>query len=138
MLNVIARDAASQEFFDAAADGILLTRRCRDCTGWSDPAALRCAHCHSAELEWAPTAGTGTIASWVGIPPSRKAPEGTPSSYVAIVELDEGPWVTMAVPGTVPPKTGMPVSVSFSQPEGGEFVPVAVAVNGSPAGEDLS
>lgn len=128
MVNVIARDARSEKFFDAAADGVLMAKHCDACSEWSEPAALRCTHCHSAQLSWGATQGRGSIASWVVIPPGRSAPEGTPSSIVAVVELTEGPWVTMAMPqvNEADVLMGMPVTVAFEQPEGGEFVPVAI------------
>lgn len=125
MVNVIGRDDASAEFFDAAQRGELVTRYCTDCQNWSEPAALSCAACHGSDLQWRRTEGQGAIASWVEIPPGRKAPEGTPTTVVALVELSEGPWVTMSVADSEKPRAGQSVSVEFDQPEGGEPVPVA-------------
>jgi len=126
MTNVIGRDEASADFFDAAARGVLLTRYCEKCAAWSEPSASCCANCQSDLLVWRETSGVGHVASWVEIPPGRKEPEGTPSSIVALVQLDEGPWVTTAVAEGAIAETGTRVSIRFEHPEGGEPVPVAV------------
>lgn len=129
MVNAIARDANSEGFFDAAAEGRLVTRKCRDCGGWSEPSALRCTHCHSDAMEWADTQGRGVVASWVVIPPGRNAPEDTPPSVVAFIELEEGPWITMALPEAEGAAMGLPVTIDFVRPEGGEYIPIAVPAN---------
>ena len=87
----VARDQATAEFFDAAAAGQFLLRRC-PAGHFSEPAAAQCTTCTSTDLHWIPAGGGATLVSWAvtwtrpsgGDPPSR--------TVLVIGELDEGPW----------------------------------------------
>lgn len=125
------RDEESAAFFDAAAQGTLLALCCNNCGKWVSPYLLhgsvsrQCRSCHSDQLEWQPTAGTGTLLSWTLIPGVPPVVEGAPVQASGIVELTEGPWLTCALdipPGDV--AVGLRVRVGFARPGGGEPIPV--------------
>jgi uncharacterized OB-fold protein len=87
----VARDDATAEFFDAAAAGRFLLRRC-PAGHFSEPPAAQCTTCASTSLRWDAAAGGATLVSWTvawGRPASGSEPERT---VLVIAELDEGPW----------------------------------------------
>ncbi|MFG1688692.1 Zn-ribbon domain-containing OB-fold protein [Nonomuraea sp. NPDC049269] len=120
-VGTVHRDAATAEFFDGTARGELLIRRCEECRGPAAPQARTCPHCGSPALSWAPAAGTGQVVSW-----SVVHAKGAPPTVVAIVELDEEPWIQVQINGVAPEEVhgGMRVRVAFERPEGGEAIPV--------------
>jgi uncharacterized OB-fold protein len=123
----VVRDEASAPFFDAAAEGRLLIRRCAACGHWIAPyqrmgASLdRCPACTSDRLEWAAAAGTGILVTWTVVHGRTGGAERT----VGVVELAEGPWLTAPLDadpaGLV---AGTEMAVGFERPGGGEPVPV--------------
>jgi uncharacterized OB-fold protein len=122
----IARDDASAPFFDAAAEGTLLLRRCPTCGQWSAPHHARCAD--GSALEWAPAAGTATLVSWAVDPlPAVDEQLATPSggTCLGLVELAEGPWMHVAIVGVDPAvlHEGDALAVRFVRPGGGEPAP---------------
>jgi uncharacterized OB-fold protein len=58
-----------------------------------------------------------------------RAKDGRPAvdTIIGVVELAEGPWLTLQLPGADPGRleVGKPVRVDFVQPEGSEYLPVA-------------
>jgi uncharacterized protein len=124
----LRRDDASAPFFDAASAGRLLLRRCRPDGHWNAPAALTCTECGQANLEWADSAGTGSVLSWAVVH-HKPGPAGTPAATpVAIVQLDEGPWLRgpLRLAEGARPGSGPHVRVAFERADGGEPVPVFV------------
>lgn len=136
-LLALPRDPASAPFFDAAAEGRLLVRRSA-ATGEYLPPAAQVDSAGGTELEWVEAAGTGRIASWAAVHRKPDAQGRTFPVVVAIVELDEGPWlharIVRAAPGDV--ASGAPVTVEFVRPEGGETLPVFALVPGPTGGDD--
>jgi uncharacterized OB-fold protein len=125
-VGAVKRDAATAEFFDATGRGELLIRECRACSRFDVPQATACAHCGSADLTWAVARGTGTVASWTVVYGRALGDGPAPRTVIAIVELDEGPWLQVHL-ADVPPEAvtaGLKVVVGFERPEGGEAVPV--------------
>jgi uncharacterized OB-fold protein len=125
----VARNPATEEFFDGTARDEFLLRRCRPHGHWNRPQAHRCAECDAVELDAAPASGQARLVSWVVVPPRpREGVEPGPPKLPAIVELAEGPWWwTQLV--DVDPSTlaeGLPLQVRFERPEGSEAVPVFV------------
>lgn len=115
----VARDEATEEFFDATADGVYLIRRCEPHGHASKPQAVQCSVCRSEELRWEPASGRARLVSWAVLPTS---------SVVAIAELEEGPWMWAALvcgdAGNL--REGMRLRIGFERPAGSEAIPVLV------------
>jgi len=145
---IIRRDERSGPFFDAAAAGRLLIRRCGQCGRWLAPEAGACYDCGAEDPGWAPASGRGTLVSWAvqhpraapsgqaggtGEAGQTRAPgqvrqEGAPA-VLALVELDEGPWLHTGLAVTDPDaiaalRAGLRVTASFVHPADGESYPV--------------
>lgn len=125
-VGVVLRDEGSAEFFDAAARGQLIIRRCAGCGQLDEPGAQVCSGCGSSELIWAPSAGAGTVVARSVVPERRLEGEPAGQTVVAIVELDEGPWLYAQLVDVAPEEAeiGQSVRVDFERPDGGEAVPV--------------
>jgi uncharacterized OB-fold protein len=124
----IERDDASAAFFDAASEGRLVIKRCPACGRLYPPAQERCPD--SDELEWVDASGAGTLVTWAidegsTVSPLLTVADGT-GAVIAVVELDEGPWMNAAIPGVDPTtlRDGMAVRVDFLDLGAGEPVPV--------------
>ena len=127
----VERDAASAGFFDAAARGELLLRRAPDgrVLGPQDDADARTGSVEA--LEAFAARGEGTLVSWAVV---HRAPlpwlAGAVPYVCAVVELVEGPWLTVRLVDADPAAlaAGQPVRVRFvrSGPadEPGETLPV--------------
>jgi uncharacterized protein len=139
---IIRRDERSGPFFDAAAAGRLLIRRCAACGRWLVPEAGACYDCGAEDPGWAPASGCGTLVSWAVLHP-RASPPGQPGgtgradapgqaallTVLALVELDEGPWLHtgLAVTGSeeiAALRAGQRVTAGFAHPADGESYPV--------------
>ena len=118
----IQRDEVSAAWFDAAADGRLLIRECGS-GHLGAPQIITCPHCGSTDLQWVEASRRGSLASYAVI--ERRGVEPLP---VAIVELDEGPWMRMQLQDVEVDTlvTGLTVEVRFATPDGGEPLPYAV------------
>jgi uncharacterized OB-fold protein len=123
----VVRDDFSAPFFDAAAEGRLLLRYSPSSGEWSEPAAVVCSVSQAQDLEWRESSGQGRLVTWT-VKPGR-AKDGRPAvdTIIGVVELAEGPWLTLQLPGADPGplEVGKPVRVDFVQPEGSEYLPVA-------------
>lgn len=123
----VQRDEASADFFDAAAQGRLLLRRCTDCGHVRSPEVPMCTECISEASEWLDAAGTGHVESWVVIHSKPGADGVVPEPRVVVtVELTEGPWMVSALTGLPADAVtgGMPVVVAFERPDDSEAIPV--------------
>ncbi|MBN9112436.1 MAG: OB-fold domain-containing protein [Pseudonocardia sp.] len=124
----VERDEVSATFFDAARENRLLLRKCVVCGRLYPPYQLRCVD--GDEFTWQPAAGRAVLRSWAvdhGRPltPELAPPDGGPA-LVGMVELDEGPWMSVALVGTPPGALheGLEMTVEFVALGGGEPVPV--------------
>lgn len=115
----VARDEATEEFFDATARGVYLIRRCEPHGHASKPQALQCSVCASEDLRWEPSSGEARLISWAVLPTA---------SVVGIAELKEGPWMWAALICADPAalREGMPLRIGFERPPGSEAIPVLV------------
>jgi uncharacterized protein len=87
----VDRDAATAEFFDGAAAGQFLLRRC-PAGHFSEPPSAACPTCASTDLSWTAAAGGATLVSWAVVW-ERATDDAEPNRTVlAIGEFDEGPW----------------------------------------------
>jgi uncharacterized protein len=122
----VVRDDFSAPFFDATAEGRLLLRFSPSSGEWSEPAARFCSVTQAADLEWREASGRGRLVSWTVKPGRARDDQPAVDSVIGIVELEEGPWLTLLLPDADPSLLGVgtPVTVAFVQPEGSEHLPV--------------
>lgn len=111
----------TQPFWDAAAQGTLLIKRCGACgEPHYYPRAL-CPFCLSADTRWEEAAGTATIYSLSTMRRGANAPY-----TLAYVTLDEGPAVLTNIASDDPDALaiGQRVRVRFSPSDGGAPYPM--------------
>ena len=111
----------TKPFWDAAAEGRFLIKRCVACgkAHWY-PRNL-CPFCMSAETVWEESPGEGVIYTYSVM---HRSPTGPYA--IGYVTLDEGPAVLTNFLGMPPTglTIGMRVKVRFQETEGGPPVPV--------------
>jgi hypothetical protein len=113
-----------QPFFDAAAQGRLMIKRCAACGQTHHYPRALCPFCASERTEWVPASGRGTIYSYSVM---RRVPVPYAIAYVT---LEEG--VTMMtnivdcdLDGL---RIGQSVKVTFKPTDGGPPVPMFTVV----------
>jgi uncharacterized OB-fold protein len=108
-------------FFDAAAQGKLLVKRCTACGEFHFYPRPLCPFCFSDRTEWVEAAGTGTIYSFSV---TRRA--GPIPYAIAYVTLDEGPTMmtNIADCDLDAIRIGQRVRVVFKPTDGGPPVPM--------------
>lgn len=127
-IGIISQDERSAAFFDAAALGTLLIKRCRACGTWLGPEAGGCPDCGATGDDgpgWVPASGRGTLISWAVVyPRPASAGEALPT-VLALVEVDEGPWLRTRLDTGDPAAlhAGDPVQAHFAHPPTGESYP---------------
>ena len=124
----VQRDQATAEFFDGAAAGQFLLRRCPS-GHFSEPQAAQCTACASTELAYAAASGGATLVSWAVVA-GRGADGGKARPTVLVIaEFDEGPWwwsqLEDADPGAL--AVGQRLTVAFRRPDS-EHEPVPLFV----------
>jgi uncharacterized OB-fold protein len=129
-IGVLRRDGRTDPFFDGAAAGRLMIKRCAGCAQWYAPDASECPACGGEEPTWAEASGHATLVSWA-IAPARPRPDGSvpPAAVLALVELREGLWLHSRLDdaGHADPhdlrlslREGLPLRAHFEHPEEGE------------------
>jgi uncharacterized protein len=124
----VDRDDATALFFDAAATGTLLIRRCPD-GHMSEPLVDGCTSCGRTDLAWVPACGDATVVSW-SVVHGRSLDTGCsgPITVLVLAELSEGPWwwsQIIDVPDPTRLAIGMPLHVDFFRHgDQSEVVPV--------------
>jgi uncharacterized OB-fold protein len=94
-----------KEYVEAVGRGRFLGLKCGDCQGITFPARSTCASCGSRNLGPVEIQGQGEIRTFTVI---RVAPLGfNPPYVVAMVELDQGPWVMGNLEGLDPDRAGL-------------------------------
>ena len=119
------------DIYAECTEAALMIRRCGSCSRLFAPPVTRCSACRCDDFERVPATGSGSIVCWRMV---TCAPDttGAANSMIAIVELDEGPWVYTTIAGE-PPRAGRrPVRVRFQAPPRGDRFPVFV-INAGPA-----
>ena len=112
-------NAEIRPYFDAAAQGRLLIKRCQDCGEPHFYPRAHCPHCFSARTEWQEASGSGTIYAFsvmrVGEP-----------FVIAYVTLDEGVTMLTNIVDCDPAQVriGQPVRVVFRPTDGEAIVPM--------------
>jgi uncharacterized protein len=109
----------TKPFWEAAAEGRLLLKRCRSCEEIHYYPRAQCPFCGSGETEWRPASGAGTIYSYSVM---RRA--DVPYA-IAYVTLDEGvTMMTNLVDCDLDAiRVGQRVRLVFKPSEGGPPVP---------------
>jgi uncharacterized OB-fold protein len=105
-------------FWTGGADGRLRFQRCQACRTYLHPPQPNCPNCLSAEIAPEVVSGRATIAaSTVNI--HTWHPAFTPPYVLAIVEIEEAPYVRLTTNiVNCPPESveiGQPVQVTFQQ-----------------------
>jgi uncharacterized OB-fold protein len=122
----VARNEATEVFFDGTARGEFLLMRCEN-GHWNRPQAERCADCDSGDLHPGAASGRARLVSWIVVHPRPAADGATAAPTMpGIVELEEGPWWWAQIIGADPSELleGLPLRVQFERPDGSETVPV--------------
>ncbi|MGW1027412.1 Zn-ribbon domain-containing OB-fold protein [Streptomyces sp. NPDC002577] len=121
-------DAFTRRYWDAAADGQLLLRRCRACGLAHHYPREFCPHCWSEDADWEQASGRATLYTWSVVHRNDLPPFGTRTPYVAaVVDLEEGPRMMTEVvdyeEGAL--RIGMRLEAAFRAVAGEDFtVPV--------------
>ena len=94
-----------EQYQEGLRNGKFLGLECRKCKAVTFPSQILCGTCGCTDLNVVEMKGEGTIRSFTV---ARVAPEGLKPPYiVAMVELDEGPWVTGNLSGQNPDEATM-------------------------------
>ncbi|MFD0309605.1 Zn-ribbon domain-containing OB-fold protein [Streptomyces sp. NPDC127119] len=85
-------DVFTRPYWDAAADGRLLLRRCGACGRAHHYPRECCPHCWSEAVTWERATGHATLYTWSVVHRNDLPPFGSRTPYVAaVVDLEEGP-----------------------------------------------
>jgi uncharacterized OB-fold protein len=116
-----ALNPGDQPYFDAAAEGKLMLKKCADCGQHHHYPRALCPFCMSERVQWVQAKGTGEIYTFSV---SRRA--GPVVYCIAYVTLDEGvKMMTNIVDCDLDSiKVGQKVKVAFKKTEGGVSMPV--------------
>jgi uncharacterized OB-fold protein len=111
-------DAFSRTYWDAAAAGRLLLRRCRaaGCGRAHHYPREHCPYCWSEDVGWVEAEGTATLYTWSVVYVNDLPPFAARLPYVpAVVDLAEGPRMATELVGAEPAALapGLPLRVAF-------------------------
>ncbi|MYV75913.1 nucleic acid-binding protein [Streptomyces sp. SID1046] len=122
-------DEFTRPYWDAAAEGRLLLRRCADCGRAHHYPREFCPFCWAGEdrVTWEPASGRATLYTWSVIHRNDLPPFGTRVPYTAaVVDLAEGPRMMTEVVDceAADLSIGMPLAVTFREAADGVRVAV--------------
>ena len=127
-------DVFTRPYWEAAAEGRLLLRRCADCGRAHHYPREFCPSCWSEDVDWEQASGEAVLYTWSVVHANDLPPFRERLPYVAaVVDLVEGPRMMTAVVGCDPLtlRVGMRLRVTLptgmSQDENGP-APVAAPV----------
>ncbi|MFC4506420.1 MULTISPECIES: Zn-ribbon domain-containing OB-fold protein [Streptomyces] len=110
-------DAFTRTYWDAAAEGRLLIRRCGTCGRAHHYPREFCPHCWSEDVTWQLASGRATLYTWSVVHRNDLPPFGERTPYVAaVVDLAEGPRMSTELvgePGEL--SAGMELEVVFRE-----------------------
>ncbi|MHB8669025.1 MAG: Zn-ribbon domain-containing OB-fold protein [Acidimicrobiales bacterium] len=109
-------DDGTRPFWDAAAEGRLLFKRCASCGRAHFYPRPFCPHCWSPDVDWEQASGRGTLYTYSVVQVNDLPPFGERVPYVAaIVDLEEGPRLMTNVVEVDHDdlRVGMPLVASF-------------------------
>ncbi|MGA5896605.1 Zn-ribbon domain-containing OB-fold protein [Streptomyces venetus] len=109
-------DAFTRAYWDAAAGGRLLIRRCRSCGRAHHYPREFCPHCWSEDVGWEPASGRATLYTWSVVHRNDLPPFTDRTPYVAaVVDLAEGPRMMTEVVGAGELSAGAELEVTFRE-----------------------
>ncbi|MEU5209625.1 OB-fold domain-containing protein [Streptomyces sp. NPDC020742] len=113
-------DPFTRPYWDAAAEGRLLLRRCRaeGCGAAHHYPREFCPRCWSEDVVWEPATGRATLYTWSVVHRNDLPPFGDRVPYVAaVVDLAEGPRMMTEVVDCAAAELwiGMPLVVCFRE-----------------------
>ncbi|MEU6775483.1 Zn-ribbon domain-containing OB-fold protein [Streptomyces sp. NPDC046759] len=111
-------DAFTRPYWEAAAEGRLLIRRCGACGRAHHYPREFCPHCWSEEVTWEEASGRAVLYTWSTVHRNDLPPFGERTPYVAaVVDLAEGPrMMTQVVEcAAADLRAGMPLRVMFEE-----------------------
>ncbi|MEU4033338.1 Zn-ribbon domain-containing OB-fold protein [Streptomyces collinus] len=114
--DVPGADGFTRPYWEAAAAGRLLIRRCRDCGRAHHYPREFCPHCWSVEVAWEEASGRATLYTWSTVHRNDLAPFSGRTPYVAaVVDLAEGPRMMTELVGCAGEDAvaGMALRVAF-------------------------
>ncbi|MDJ0466614.1 Zn-ribbon domain-containing OB-fold protein [Streptomyces sp. H27-C3] len=121
-------DAFTRPYWEAAAQGNLLLRRCLTCAKAHHYPREFCPSCWSEDVGWEPASGRATLYTWSVVRRNDLPPFGERVPYVAaVVDLAEGPRMMTEVVDCEEAdlRIGMELEVVFREGEAeGYAVPV--------------
>ncbi|CAL9558042.1 hypothetical protein SUDANB1_04573 [Streptomyces sp. enrichment culture] len=100
-------DAFTRTYWDAAAGGSLLIRRCGACGRAHHYPREFCPHCWSEDVTWETASGRATLYTWSVVHRNDLPPFADRVPYVAaVVELAEGPRMMTEIVGAAVHRAG--------------------------------
>jgi len=97
----------SKAYYEALKQDKLLGLKCRPCGAVSVPPVMVCRQCSSQDLDIVELKGSGTIRTFTAVFVAAEGREGECPYIVALVELDEGPWLMGNLDGIDPKAASM-------------------------------
>ncbi|MFD3589231.1 Zn-ribbon domain-containing OB-fold protein [Streptomyces sp. NPDC058683] len=109
-------DAFTRPYWEAAAEGRLLLRRCGSCGRAHHYPREFCPHCWSEDVTWEPASGRANLYTWSVVHRNDLPPFGDRVPYVAaVVDLAEGPRMMTELVDTPEPRAGLELAVAFRE-----------------------
>ncbi|MER5432666.1 OB-fold domain-containing protein [Streptomyces sp. NPDC002588] len=109
-------DAFTRAYWDAAAEGRLLIRRCGGCARAHHYPREFCPSCWSEDVTWEEASGRATLYTWSVVHRNDLPPFGQRTPYVAaVVDLAEGPRMSTELVEVADPRAGMELAVAFRE-----------------------
>ncbi|MFC8917540.1 Zn-ribbon domain-containing OB-fold protein [Streptomyces sp. NPDC057116] len=123
-------DAFTRPYWDAAAEGHLLIRRCGACGRPHHYPREFCPHCWSDDVTWERASGRATLYTWSVVHRNDLAPFAGRTPYTAaVVDLAEGPRMMTEVVDCPEAdlRIGMALTVAFrAEGEGADRIVIPV------------
>jgi uncharacterized OB-fold protein len=111
-------DAFTRPYWEAAAEGLLLLRRCGSCGRAHHYPREFCPHCWSEDVAWERASGRATLYTWSVVHRNDLPPFGDRVPYVpAVVDLAEGPRMMTELLAADPEtlRAGLDLAVAFRE-----------------------
>jgi uncharacterized OB-fold protein len=119
-----------KEYTEALEKNKLIGLKCQDCGTITAPPRMTCFKCSGFNLEPCELSGNAKIVTFTAIRVPPQSRQGQPPYLVAMVELDEGPWLMANLSGANPDTASLeligkrvkmitPLPSSEKRPEGG-------------------